>query len=83
MSTCNRLELQTLGSQSVMPKNLPNHWMGAKPQSSFYYYILHYLQLHSNAEVFIYDVFVSEKNSICRVVTIFQNVETLDFRMQI
>ena len=26
MSTCNRLELQTLGSQPVMPKNLPDHW---------------------------------------------------------
>ena len=25
MSTCNRLDLQTLGSQSVMPKNLPDH----------------------------------------------------------
>jgi hypothetical protein len=29
MSTCNRLDLQTLGSQPVMPKNLPDHW--AKP----------------------------------------------------
>jgi hypothetical protein len=25
MSTCNRLDLQTLGSQLIMPKNLPNH----------------------------------------------------------
>ena len=25
MSTCNRLDLQTLGSQPVMPKNLPDH----------------------------------------------------------
>ena len=25
MSTCNWLDLQTLGSQPVMPKNLPNH----------------------------------------------------------
>jgi hypothetical protein len=25
MSTCDRLDLQTLGSQPVMPKNLPNH----------------------------------------------------------
>ena len=25
MSTRNRLDLQTLGSQSVMPKNLPDH----------------------------------------------------------
>ena len=24
MSTCNRLDLQTLGSQPVMPKNLPD-----------------------------------------------------------
>ena len=27
MSTCNRLDLQTLGSQPVMPTNLPNHWL--------------------------------------------------------
>ena len=26
LSTCNRLDLQTLGSQPVMPKNLPDHW---------------------------------------------------------
>ena len=25
MSTYNRLDLQTLGSQSIMPKNLPDH----------------------------------------------------------
>ena len=25
MSTCSRLDLQTLGSQPIMPKNLPNH----------------------------------------------------------
>ena len=25
MSTCNQLDLQTLGSQPIMPKNLPNH----------------------------------------------------------
>ena len=26
MSPCNRLDLQTLRSQPVMPKNLPDHW---------------------------------------------------------
>ena len=26
MLTCNRLDLQTLGSQPIMPKNLPGHW---------------------------------------------------------
>ena len=26
MSTCNRLDLQALGSQPVMPKNLPDRW---------------------------------------------------------
>ena len=26
MPTCNWLDLQTLGSQPIMPKNLPNHW---------------------------------------------------------
>ena len=25
MPTCNQLDLQTLGSQPVMPRNLPNH----------------------------------------------------------
>jgi hypothetical protein len=25
MSTCNRLDLQTLGSQPIMPKNIPDH----------------------------------------------------------
>jgi hypothetical protein len=25
MSTCNRLDLHTLGSQPIMPKNLPDH----------------------------------------------------------
>ena len=25
MSTCNQLDLQTLGSQLIMPKNLPDH----------------------------------------------------------
>ena len=28
MSTCNRFDLQTLGSQLIMPKNLPDHWVG-------------------------------------------------------
>ena len=28
MSTCSRLNLQTLGSQMVMPKNLPGHYSG-------------------------------------------------------
>ena len=27
MSTCKRLGLQTLGSQWVMPQNLPHHWL--------------------------------------------------------
>ena len=31
MSTCNRLDLQTLGSQPVMPTNLPNHWCLPSP----------------------------------------------------
>ena len=26
MSTCNRLDLQTLGSQPIMFRNLPDHW---------------------------------------------------------
>ena len=28
MSTCDQLELQTLGSQLIMPKTLPDHWSG-------------------------------------------------------
>ena len=30
MSTCNRLDLGTLGSQPVVPKNLPDHWKEKK-----------------------------------------------------
>ena len=30
MSTCKRLDLQTLGSQQIMPKNLPDHSSGAQ-----------------------------------------------------
>ena len=33
MSTCNRLDLQTLGSQMVMPKNLPDHCFTHKIES--------------------------------------------------
>jgi hypothetical protein len=29
MSTCNWLDLQSVGSRPIMPKNLPNHWTGA------------------------------------------------------
>ena len=29
MSTCYQLDLQTLGSQPVMPNNLPDHWFRA------------------------------------------------------
>ena len=32
MSTCNRLDLQTLGSQPTMPKNLPDHCMESMTQ---------------------------------------------------
>jgi hypothetical protein len=32
MSTCNhRLDSQTLRSQPIMPKNLPDHWLGSLP----------------------------------------------------
>jgi hypothetical protein len=27
MLTCNKLGLQTIGSQPIMPKNLPDHWV--------------------------------------------------------
>jgi hypothetical protein len=33
MSTCSRLDLQTLGSQPIMPKNLPDHWTRKLPKS--------------------------------------------------
>ena len=32
MSTCNRMDLQTRGSQPVVPKNLPGHWIGKNRQ---------------------------------------------------
>jgi hypothetical protein len=28
MSTCNQMDLQTLGSQPIMPKIFPDHWSG-------------------------------------------------------
>ena len=38
MSTCNRLDLQTLGSQPVMSENLPDQWflgiVGQDPSES-------------------------------------------------
>ena len=33
LSTCNRLNLQTLGSQPVMPNNLPDHWPAAREEA--------------------------------------------------
>ena len=35
MSTCNRLDLQTLGSQPVMPKNLPDHCLPSTKINSY------------------------------------------------
>ena len=31
LSTCNQLDLQILGSQTIMPKNLPHHWVSVMP----------------------------------------------------
>ena len=31
MSTCHRFDLQTLGSQLIMPKNVPDHWLYYSP----------------------------------------------------
>ena len=33
-TTCNWLDLQTLGSQPIMPKNLPDHWTDYVQKSS-------------------------------------------------
>ena len=42
MSTCNMLHLQTLGSQLVMPKNLPDRWVRAQHfPSNLYPYLDH------------------------------------------
>jgi hypothetical protein len=35
-TTCNRLDLQTLGSQPIMPKTLPGHWSRARLPISVY-----------------------------------------------
>jgi hypothetical protein len=29
MTTCNQLDLQTLGSQLTMPEHLPHHWLAS------------------------------------------------------
>ena len=34
MSTCHWLDLQTLGSQPVMPTNLPDHWVWVENEGS-------------------------------------------------
>jgi hypothetical protein len=39
MSTCNRLDLQTLGSQPILPKNLPDHWCRETSDINFKYSI--------------------------------------------
>ena len=44
MSTCNWLDLQTLGSQLVMPKNLPDH---CSPHMSNKKYTKQIIQTHA------------------------------------
>ena len=39
LSTCNRLDLQTLGFQSAMPKNLPDH-CSERPNVCMWYIVL-------------------------------------------
>ena len=39
MSTCNRLDLQTLGSQPIFPKNLSDHWCREASDINFKYSI--------------------------------------------
>ena len=52
MSTCNQLDLQTLGSQLVMPKNLPDNcacqltitpWNFLTANSTTYFCTLHHI----------------------------------------
>ena len=40
ISTCNRLDLQTLGSQPIMSKNLPDHWSQTVPALSTSYLLI-------------------------------------------
>ena len=54
MSTCNRLDLQALGSQPIMPKNLPNHCPISKPDLHIvcvYMNIFEAWILHSHSKV--------------------------------
>jgi hypothetical protein len=37
MSTCNKLDLQTLGSQPIMPQNLPEHCFKIKVEAQTLY----------------------------------------------
>ena len=39
MSTCDQLDLQTLGFQLIMPKNLPDHCMQLNNVKSVHIYI--------------------------------------------
>ena len=36
MSTCSRLDVQTLGSQPITPKNIPDHWSWREVQILVY-----------------------------------------------
>ena len=47
MSTCNQLHLQTLGSQPMMPKNLPDHWwvLSNVMEATWKYVASHYVTL--------------------------------------
>ena len=39
MSTCNQLDLPTLGSQPIMFKNLPDRWLGLETKESLTDYV--------------------------------------------
>ena len=60
MSTCNRLDLQTLGSQPIMPQNLPDHCSnvisGVKTFKDFesrYYRLVNCVLHFPNARVYM------------------------------
>jgi hypothetical protein len=51
MSTCNRLDLETLGSQPIVPKNLPNHCFGGVFGDGFWTLSFGLSQFHSHGSL--------------------------------
>ena len=55
MSTCNRSDLQTIGSRPVMPKNLPDHCSSLQNEGLVSTHECYISLIHSNIKALDYD----------------------------